>query len=452
MPSEQNPAQVEELARKLLLYSRRRLTHISPILLESLYAMPDRVRPTPGPLSTDGCVLWFHPQQVLDDFRQDRDAIARQLLHITTHCLLGHLELRPTFETVKAFDIAADLKAAQFAQAVCGLSFAAKDTTYTTYENFPHLRPLYEALQDRQRINHTLWGKAKAARFDDHDLWAPAVVLLPPDGGASPSVDDSGGPADGTGGSSKDKSPNWNQIRQSMLDGSGGKLPGDSAGLLTESFSVPDRGMSYAQFLRRFAAPQERVLLDPDSFDVRWYHLGLEYYGDLPLLEPSELSEPPLPDDLVIALDTSGSCSGEVCERFLKETLGILRDISGGSSRFRILFLQCDTEIQQELLLDTPGQVEELFQNFTAHGFGGTDFRPVFQRVEERRRDGTLSRVRGLLYLSDGFGAFPDHPTDYPTAFLLPEEERGYWPEGVGWITRLYLDQDHFTLKEANTP
>lgn len=443
MRSEHTPAELEALARKLLLYSRRRLTHIAPILLESVYSMPDKVRPTPGPLSTDSRAVWFDPGRVVEDFRKDHDSVARQFLHITAHCLLGHLELRPVFETTDAFDMAADLKAAQFAEAVCGLPLAASDTE-DSYARLSHLRPLYQTVQETRRSYYV--SQAKAARFDDHTLWTPPPALLAGGSGAA------GEDGSGQGGSAGSGSPDWSRLRQSMLDGSGGKLPGNAAGLLEENFSVPDRGMSYAHFLRRFAAPRERMLLDPDSFDVRWYHLGLEYYGDIPLLEPSELSEPPLPDDLVIALDTSGSCSGEVCRRFLKETLGILRDISGSNSRFRVLFLQCDTRIQQELLLETPEQVEELFQGFTAHGFGGTDFRPVFERVEERRRDGTLPRVRGLLYLSDGYGVFPDRPTDYPTAFLIPEEDRDGFADSVSWITRLYLDEDSFTLKEATAP
>ena len=449
MNSEHTPAELEALARKVLLYSRRRLTHLAPILLESVYAMPDKVRPTPGPLSTDGRTLWFDPQQVVEDFRQDRDSVARQLLHITVHCLLGHLELRPSFEKESLFDVVADLKAAQLAEALCSLDLAATDQTHYSYRDFSHLRSLYATLLKEKRMDHMTVSLAKAARFDDHDLWSPPPTERT-EGGNSPGQDDSGqGSGDDAG--QEGQGPNWDQLRQSMLDGNGGKLPGSCAGFLEESFSVPDRGMSYAQFLRRFAAPQERMLLDPDSFDARWYHLGLEYYGDIPLLEPSELSEPPLPDDLVIALDTSGSCSGEVCKRFLKETLGILRDISGGASRFRVLFLQCDTKIQQEVLLETPEQVEELFRSFSARGFGGTDFRPVFQRVEERRRDGSLPRVRGLLYLSDGYGDYPDQAPDYPTAFLIPEENRGGWADKVNWITRLYLNEDTFTLKEAHT-
>lgn len=460
----------EALARKILLHSRRRISHLAPILLESIYALPEKVRPFPGPLSTDGKTLWFDPYQVVEDFREDRDAVARQLLHVTIHCLLGHLELRDSFPNQKAFDCAADLKASQLAEGLCGSAMAGKNpNSHDSYENMEHLHPLYNTLTtagdecfERYRRD-SLLSAGKNARFDDHNLWSPLVIAAEQQLGGAPTDGDGNGNAQGSGSgddapqdgangeASSGNGPDWNRIRQSMLDGNGGKLPGNCAGLLAENFSVPDRGMSFAEFLKRFASPEERMLLDPDTFDVRWYHLGLEYYGDIPLLEPSELSEPPLPDDIVIALDTSGSCSGEVCRRFLKETLGILRDISAGVSRFRVWLMQCDTQIQSEVLLETPEQVEALFQNFEAHGFGGTDFRPVFRRVEELRQSGALPRVRGLLYLSDGYGNYPDKPTDYPTAFLIPSEDRDYQPRGTEWITRLYLNKTDFTLKEANT-
>lgn len=448
----------EELSRKILLHSRRRISHIAPILLEAVYALPEKARPLPGPLSTDGCTLWFDPATVVEDFRKERDSVARQLLHIISHCLLGHPEARDGYPISKAFDCAADLKAAQLAAGLCGTSFAANNCSHdcpADVENAPCLRPLYEAIQKSDYTGQHWRQSAKAVCFDDHGFWSSTALAAEAagtsDNGTFSQSNHSGDGRDNhLGQPDRNNSPHWDRIRQSMLDGNGGKLPGNCAGMLTENFSVPDRGMSYAAFLKRFASPEERMLLDPDSFDVRWYHLGMEYYGDIPLLEPSEISEPPLPDDIVIALDTSGSCCGEVCKRFLKETLGLLRDLSAGASRFHVWLLQCDTEIQQEVLLETSEQVDELFRSFTARGFGGTDFRPVFDRVARLRQEGTLPRVRGLLYLTDGWGSYPAAPTDYPTVFLIPAEERGYLPSGTQWITRLYLNETDYTLKEAS--
>ena len=448
----------EELARKILLHSRRRISHIAPILLEAIYALPEKVRPFPGPLSTDGRALWFHPETVVKNFRNDRDLVARQLLHIISHCLLGHLDLRESFPQSTPFDCAADLKAAQFAEGLCGTDFAANHRSRGGYRDFDfsmHLRPLYESVQkDTFEGNHYRLA-ADSARFDDHRLWAPFLQPVPAaSGGESDGSQPDGGEGAASNGlqeaSTPCDAPDWDRIRQSMLSGRFGKFPGACAGMLQENFSVDQRGMSFSAFLRRFASPQERMLLDPDTFDVRWYHLGLQYYGDLPLLEPSELSEPPLPDDIVVALDVSGSCHGETCKRFLKELLGILRDISAGASRFHVLLLLCDSKIQKEILLETPEQVEALFADFTVTGFGGTDFCPVFDRVAQLRADGTLPRIRGLLYLTDGCGRYPSAPADYPTAFLIPAEDRNHFPRGSEWITRLYLNENDFTLKEAS--
>ena len=71
--------------------------------------------------------------------------------------------------------------------------------------------------------------------------------------------------------------------------------------------------------------------------------------------------------------------------------------------------------------------------------------------AEELRRQGDMPRVRGLLYLSDGFGSFPDRPPDYPVTFLLLEDE-GFWkPDLPPWAGALFLNRNNFTLKEAPT-
>ena len=45
-------------------------------------------------------------------------------------------------------------------------------------------------------------------------------------------------------------------------------LCGKDLSLLLERFAVEERGMSYEHFLRRFASPRERMLLDPDGRDT----------------------------------------------------------------------------------------------------------------------------------------------------------------------------------------
>ena len=57
--------------------------------------------------------------------------------------------------------------------------------------------------------------------------------------------------------------------------------------------------------------------MDEDSFDYIFYNFGMEQYGNLPLIEPLEYKEVNRLEELVIAIDTSGSCSKELVRRFL---------------------------------------------------------------------------------------------------------------------------------------
>ena len=51
--------------------------------------------------------------------------------------------------------------------------------------------------------------------------------------------------------------------------------------------------------------PREEVELDTESFDYIFYNLGMERYGNTPLIEPLEYKEVNRLEELVIAIDTS---------------------------------------------------------------------------------------------------------------------------------------------------
>lgn len=444
-----------EWAKRILTWSRRRISSLCPPLLPAVHALREQVLEEPGPMSTDGTYLRYWPGEVVADFRKCKDLPAQRLLHMTLHCLLGHLALRqeqkhastpdlsgefaflPPEERdqlrLNAFDLLLDQKVTWWASQLCGDDFSGCLLPY--FAERPLSRMYRETLADAEDIRFLLQNGSSNV-LDDHALWSPTPRLC--------LTVEVGAPGDGG------EVPHWDQLLGQMAaQASGSGQWGDLVGnLVAECRLEEPSGVSYTQFLRRFTATRERQLSDPDSLDFRWYHLGLELYGDIPILEPTELSEPPVPDELVIAVDTSGSCDGEVCCRFLRETASLLRDISAGADSFRILLLQCDTEIQRELLLTSPDQLARLSEDFIPQGFGGTDFRPVFRRVEELRKSGTLPHVRGLLYLSDGMGDFPQRAPDYPVAFLIPEDEP-LFPEIPGWVTTLRLQTNDFTVKEA---
>ena len=110
-----------------------------------------------------------------------------------------------------------------------------------------------------------------------------------------------------------------------------------------------------------------------------------------------------------------------------------------------VTLLQCDTIIQQELRVTSADQIDDTLQQFQPRGFGGTDFRPVFEWIEEYQENG--GKVKALLYLSDGEGDFPEKCPDYPVAFLL----HAAWSteEIPPWVLQLHLNTNDFTVREA---
>lgn len=446
-----------ELAQKILRFSRQRITNEAPFLLTAIYTLVDRVRETNGPISTDGTYLCYDPIQVIEDFRKEKESVAYQILHVTLHCLLGHLKERKEYADAELFDVAADFKTLCFANLVCPsmvrsrIGFLRKVLLHTDQ---PALARFYKnaaqsAKTRSEAIRDSLEYKAQS---DDHRLWNPKAkhTFSALKSGAEDALSERAACAVCEDASGEQKAPNWNVVlKETFTCAERSAQWGDAVGFLkTELCIAPENRQSYRDFLKRFAKPKERLLLDPDSFDPKWYYLGLETYGDIPILEPSESSENPAATELVIAIDTSGSCSGEVCERFLRETLNLLRDISHGTDSFRVILMQCDTEIQKEQLFETYDGSEHTLDDFEPSGFGGTDFRPVFKRVEELKEEGVLTKVQGLVYLSDGYGDFPETEPDYPVAFLLLEDDFWGEPDIPDWVEQVRLNEEDFTLKE----
>ena len=83
-------------------------------------------------------------------------------------------------------------------------------------------------------------------------------------------------------------------------------------------------------------------------------------------------------------------------------------------------------------------------------GLGGTDFRPVFRRVDEMIHNKEFINLKGLIYFTDGYGVFPECMPAYKTAFVFVEE--GYEiPEVPVWAMKLVLtkeDMEEMTGRE----
>ena len=197
----------------------------------------------------------------------------------------------------------------------------------------------------------------------------------------------------------------------------------------------------YESFLRKFARSAEEIHVNPDEFDYIYYTYGMQLYRNMPLIEPLEYRETMKIRDFVIALDTSGSCQGSTIRNFLHKTWSVLKTTESFTERMNLHIIQCDSDIQEDRKITSDEEFERYMKSIEISGSGGTDFRPVFERVDQMRASGELRNLRGLLYFTDGYGTFPLRKPEYQTAFIFVRE--GFEiPKVPSWAMRLVLDAE----------
>ena len=97
---------------------------------------------------------------------------------------------------------------------------------------------------------------------------------------------------------------------------------------------------------------------------------------------------------------------------------------------------------------------QEEFDDYLAgmklKGRGGTDFRPVFRRVDELIAQKEFTNLRGIVYFTDGFGPFPSRMPAYTTAVILHEVNVGEDVYVPNWAIKVVLNDEE--LKELKNP
>ena len=117
--------------------------------------------------------------------------------------------------------------------------------------------------------------------------------------------------------------------------------------------------------------------------------------------------------NIIVAIDTSGSCIGDL-PKFFGELTGLVD--SFGSYTMHVI--QCDAAVSKYDLYDdnNPFDVTET-EKITWSGGGGTSFTPVFKYVE---KEGLHADC--LIYLTDSYGDAPEQPPHYPVLWILTKD------------------------------
>jgi predicted metal-dependent peptidase len=217
---------------------------------------------------------------------------------------------------------------------------------------------------------------------------------------------------------------------------------GDKAGSLMQNLGEVNRERyDYTAFLKKFAVMGEAMKINDDEFDYVFYTYGLNLYKKMPLIEPLEYKDVKRIREFAIIIDTSGSVSGELVQTFVNKTYNIIKNTESFFSKINLHIIQCDAEVQEAIKITSQEEFDDYLKNMKLKGFGGTDFRPAFSYVDELINKGEFTRLKGIIYFTDGWGTFPERKPNYDSAFIFIREDN-FNPNVPPWAIKLVLDKE----------
>lgn len=386
----------------------------------------------PG-IGTDGEYLAVHPKHLADLYEKDRRLVNRIYLHQIYHCLFRHIfkRIRSDRELwMLACDMAVEyLIDSQNNRSTRMGRSAIRERWRTQIQG--HVKVLnaegiYEALKKLAPDPAVRVRLREEFSPDDHSLWPAVKDLERPKELPSKSM------------ILRKKWEDLSEKMQTDMESFSAEASSGTSDLLKETEVENRERIEYRSFLRKFAALREEMHIDMDTYDSILYSLGLEMYGNMPLIEPVETREVRKIDEFVVVIDTSMSVSGKLVRSFLEQTYSVLSESESFLHKVNIRILQCDESVLSDQKITSKKDLEEYMRHVQLMGEGGTDFRPAFAYVDDLIAKKQFHSLRGLLYFTDGKGIYPSRKPPYETAFIFCGED--YDDSAVPpWAIRLIL-------------
>ena len=424
----------KKIGREILFSARTELYMGLPFLDEALSALAvtDGGYDT-DTLATDAKNLYFSGAWLAMQLEHSRMSVNRAYLHSVFHCLLRHPAKSKNRDT-PLWDLACDIAVESMLDSLdyrCVQADKPSIRRKNTYRRLRQSMPVLTAEAvyrqfRRERLNsYDCATLARVFHVDDHSLWET-------------SDDD-------------EQDKQWQQTAERTQTAMETIFTDQSTGgeAVREQLSVSAHPTTdYRAFLRRFAALREEVAIDADSFDYGYYAYGLRHFGNMPLIEPLETREVRKIEDFVIAIDTSMSTSGELVRQFLSYTYSLLMDSESFFRHINLRILQCDDQLRSDKRITSAHDLRDYMEHFELIGQSATDFRPVFEHVDQLVSEGAFHHLRGLIYFTDGLGIYPKKRPRYDAAFVMLEGEA--YPENVPpWGIRAILREDEIAASQG---
>lgn len=308
-------------------------------------------------LESDGIHVFYQPEKIQQIYvSRTLQELEMKYLHFVIHGLLGHFSVHQKLGRDFLWDAVMDYEVNIITNILVDRNIEGADRKRVG------MRGLYWYAKKEQKIaaqlkhykiwdNHGVWERGKKEKIASLQL--EEVI------GAKE------GEYQGLGlempmGEEGEAGRRWKEIQELVGMGKdlnpeklkkilNGKFAGTGTTGKEEDYEVAkENENSYREYIRQFIRDRECIKEQDGTIDKMLYSFGFELYGDVAFIEPEEYSENKTLKKVVIAVDTSGSCSGEVMNEFLRETKNLLQDISEISLFKEVILMQCDVEIQVE--------------------------------------------------------------------------------------------------------
>mgnify|MGYP001051525656 FL=1 len=403
--------EIIKVASEVLNFSRQR-TLVNMRFLEPAIRMltesPSKcMRNRSYGMGTDGKNLYYNPEYVLRAYQKEKGFVSRMYLHLVVHGIFRHFFVNPQIEQRK-WDLACDM-ATEYIIESWKLDFADISAGADEKRELDRIRKNV-GLMNAEKIYGYLKKKKeseidrleKIFRRDDHSFWYPETknrndVIQVKSGQVNQNRE--------VMFSNQKLEELWKQAAKKIqvdLETFMKSRSGETGDFLVNLKLANRKKQDYSAFLRKFTRLGERMKINDEEFDYNFYTYGMQLYGNMPLIEPLEYKDVRVVKTFVTVIDTSGSVEEEKLRRFLEKTYQILKSGQKSEDRVNFHLIQCDALVQKDVKITSEKELEQVMEDLTLYGRGGTDFRPAFEYIEELRKNGELTNLNGMLYFTDG--------------------------------------------------
>lgn len=393
----------------------------------ALSRMEYQERPYFNGIALNGSTLFYDPLFVLKEYKKEQTYLTRSCLHSLLHCIFHHASDVSNKDDI-LWNLAADMAVENIIihmnfsgfslhkdeRLKNRLAFYGKEAGGLTAEK------LYAYFRRNPMSMEMIEEFYKDFALDVHEWDGEATLEI--------TLED------------------WKKISERIrqeLKAFSGDAGGDQE--LLKSIEESNRKKyDYKGFLEKFISLSEDLCLNDDEFDYVYYTYGLSLYENMPLVEPLEYKDNRKIKEFVIVLDTSASCRGNVLRSFLQKTYEIMKTQDSFFHKVNIHIIQCDNMVQSDSKITCDEDFDTFMKTATLSGFGGTDFRPAFDYVDDMILKGEFENLRGMIYFTDGYGLFPQKKPEYEAAFVFVSNEDNQ-PKLPYWAIKLVLSPDEIT-------